>query len=127
MGLHIRPSKTTVIMFKSVVAKIIAHNSTIPALAGNSDLRPLLEVIVTEKLVLQSYVSTPHQPHRFRSPASVYRDSARMLASLPTLCGHGRAVKAKTSKYVRLSSWPAGYVWPPTEPLRIRCPRARPY
>ena len=34
----------------------LAHNSTIPALAGNSDLRPLQEVIATEKLVLQSCV-----------------------------------------------------------------------
>ena len=41
-------------MLKSAVTKL-AHNSTIPALAGNSDLRPLQEIIATEKIVLQSY------------------------------------------------------------------------
>ncbi|KAF9652690.1 hypothetical protein BDM02DRAFT_3126152 [Thelephora ganbajun] len=40
-------------MFKSAATKL-AHNSTIPALAGNSELRPLQEVIATKKLVLQS-------------------------------------------------------------------------
>jgi len=51
---------TTTIMFKSAATKL-AHNSTIPALAGNPELKPLQEVIATEKLVLQSCVhgSTP--------------------------------------------------------------------
>ena len=46
---------TTTIMFRTAATKL-AHNSTIPALAGNSDLKPLQEVIATEKLVLQSCV-----------------------------------------------------------------------
>ena len=49
---------TTTIMFKSAATKL-AHNSTIPALGGNSDLKPLQEVIATEKLVMQSYVHCP--------------------------------------------------------------------
>ena len=42
-------------MFKSAATKI-AHNSTLPSLAGNKDLRPLQEMITQEKAVLQSYV-----------------------------------------------------------------------
>jgi hypothetical protein len=49
---------TTAIMFKTVAAKL-AHNSTIPALAGNSDLKPLQEVIAAEKVVMQSCVRGP--------------------------------------------------------------------
>ena len=64
-------------MFKIAVAKL-AHNSTIPALAGNSDLRPLQEVIATEKLVLHSYVyrSAPTiliTISRFQSPEAQHR------------------------------------------------------
>ncbi|KAF9791953.1 hypothetical protein BJ322DRAFT_4722 [Thelephora terrestris] len=40
-------------MFKAAATKL-AHNSTIPALAGNSDLKPLQEIIATQKRVLQS-------------------------------------------------------------------------
>ncbi|KAH8110206.1 hypothetical protein DFH11DRAFT_1622840 [Phellopilus nigrolimitatus] len=40
-------------MFRSAATKI-AHNSTLPALAGNKDLRPLQELITSEKAVLQS-------------------------------------------------------------------------
>ncbi|KAH7890548.1 hypothetical protein F5I97DRAFT_1836349 [Phlebopus sp. FC_14] len=40
-------------MFKTAATKI-AHNSTIPALAGNSDLRPLQDLITAEKTVLES-------------------------------------------------------------------------
>ncbi|KAK7036446.1 hypothetical protein VNI00_011643 [Paramarasmius palmivorus] len=40
-------------MFKSAATKL-AHNSTIPSLAGNSDLRPLQDLINAEKLVLNS-------------------------------------------------------------------------
>ncbi|KAF9076689.1 hypothetical protein BDP27DRAFT_1414539 [Rhodocollybia butyracea] len=40
-------------MFKTAATKI-AHNSTIPALAGNKDLRPLQDVITAEKTVLIS-------------------------------------------------------------------------
>ena len=44
------------IMFNIVAAKL-AHSPTIHALSpGNSNLRLLQEIIVTEKLVLQSYV-----------------------------------------------------------------------
>ena len=49
-----KSSKTT--MFKSAATKL-AHSSAIRAVApGNSDLRPLQEIITTEKVVLQSYV-----------------------------------------------------------------------
>ncbi|KAM6495048.1 hypothetical protein JOM56_009671 [Amanita muscaria] len=40
-------------MLRSVATKI-AHNSTIPALAGNGDLRPLQDLITAEKSVLLS-------------------------------------------------------------------------
>ena len=63
-------------MFKTVAAKI-AHNSMIPALAGNfSRLQPLQEVIAAEKLVLQSYALGPVQtalisdPLSFQSPGT---------------------------------------------------------
>lgn len=42
-------------MFRSAATKI-AHNSTIPALAGNQDLRPLQDLITAEKAVIISYV-----------------------------------------------------------------------
>ena len=42
-------------MLRTVATKI-AHNSTIPALAGNSDLRPLQDLITAEKSVLISCV-----------------------------------------------------------------------
>ncbi|EJD07820.1 uncharacterized protein FOMMEDRAFT_71225, partial [Fomitiporia mediterranea MF3/22] len=40
-------------MFRTAATKI-AHNSTLPALAGNKDLKPLQELITSEKSVLQS-------------------------------------------------------------------------
>ncbi|KAG1732894.1 uncharacterized protein EDB91DRAFT_659818 [Suillus paluster] len=40
-------------MFKTAATKI-AHNSTIPALAGNSDLRQFQDLINAEKVVLVS-------------------------------------------------------------------------
>lgn len=40
-------------MFKSAATKL-AHNSTIPALAGNKDLRPLQDLITTEKAIITS-------------------------------------------------------------------------
>nr|GAT54381.1 predicted protein [Mycena chlorophos] len=40
-------------MFKSAATKI-AHNSTIPSLGGNKDLRPLQDLITAEKAVLTS-------------------------------------------------------------------------
>ncbi|KAI9573083.1 Eisosome component PIL1/LSP1 [Boletus coccyginus] len=43
----------TITMFKSAATKI-AHNTTIPALAGHSDLRPLQDLITAEKTVLTS-------------------------------------------------------------------------
>jgi len=43
-------------MFRTAATKI-AHNSTIPALAGNSDLRQLQDLINAEKVVLVSCVS----------------------------------------------------------------------
>jgi len=42
-------------MFKTAATKI-AHNSTIPALGGNRDLRPLQDLITAEKAVLISCV-----------------------------------------------------------------------
>ena len=46
---------TSTTMFKTAATKI-AHNSTLPALAGNQDLRPLQDLITAEKTVLISYV-----------------------------------------------------------------------
>lgn len=43
-------------MFKTAATRI-AHNSTIPALAGNSDLRQFQDLINAEKVVLVSCVS----------------------------------------------------------------------
>ncbi|TFY70239.1 hypothetical protein EVG20_g2759 [Dentipellis fragilis] len=40
-------------MFKSAATRI-AHNSTLPALAGNKDLRPLQDLITAEKSIVQS-------------------------------------------------------------------------
>jgi hypothetical protein len=40
-------------MFKSAATKI-AHNSTIPALAGNKDFKPLQDLITAEKSVVTS-------------------------------------------------------------------------
>ena len=48
--LHQRP----VILFDEMLKKI-AHNSTIPSLAGNKDIRPLQDLITAEKAVLVSY------------------------------------------------------------------------
>ena len=98
-----KPLVTTTIMFKSAVAKL-AHSSTIPALAGNSDLRPLQEIIATEKLVFQSYAraaTLTTQISRSKFPFLVYRDSVQTLPSRLTLCGHGPAVKARTSRYAQ--------------------------
>jgi hypothetical protein len=49
------PYLTSTTMFKTAATKI-AHNSTLPALAGNQDLRPLQDLIAAEKTVLISYV-----------------------------------------------------------------------
>jgi len=43
-------------MFRTA-AKKIAHNSTLPVLGGNKDLRALQELITAEKAVLNSYVT----------------------------------------------------------------------
>lgn len=40
-------------MLKSAAAKL-AHNSTIPALAGNKALRPLQDLITAEKAIITS-------------------------------------------------------------------------
>ncbi|KAJ7699230.1 hypothetical protein B0H17DRAFT_926437 [Mycena rosella] len=40
-------------MFKNTATKL-AHNTTIPALSGNKDLRPLQDLITAEKTVLVS-------------------------------------------------------------------------
>ena len=46
-------------MFKTAARKI-AHNTTMPGLAGKQDLRSLQDLIIAEKTVLNSYViSTP--------------------------------------------------------------------
>jgi len=55
-GARFRARISTTTMFKFVATKL-SHSPTIHALtSGNSDLRLLQEVIVAEKLVLQSYV-----------------------------------------------------------------------
>ncbi len=41
------------VMFKSAAAKL-AHNSTMPALAGNKALRPLQDLITAEKAIITS-------------------------------------------------------------------------
>ena len=64
-------------MFKTATAKL-AHNAMIPALAGNSRLQPLQDVITAEKLVLQSYVHDPAKDGPNPDLAfSVSRESAR--------------------------------------------------
>ena len=42
-------------MFKNAARKI-AHNTTVPGLAGKQDLRSLQDLITAEKAVLTSYV-----------------------------------------------------------------------
>ena len=42
------------VIFDKMLKKI-AHNSTIPSLAGNKDIRPLQDLITAEKAVLVSY------------------------------------------------------------------------
>ena len=54
-------------MFKTAATKI-AHNSTIPSLAGNTELRPLQDLITAEKAVLISYVA---KSGRFSSDRNV--------------------------------------------------------
>ena len=46
-------------MFRQA-AKKIAHNSTLPVLGGNKDLRTLQDLITAEKAVLHSYVICPN-------------------------------------------------------------------
>lgn len=53
-------------MFK-LAARKIAHNSTLPVLGGNKDLRTLQELITAEKAVLQSYVTCGSSQHRFKT------------------------------------------------------------
>jgi len=70
---------TTTIMFKSAATKL-AHNSTIPALAGNPDLKLLQEVITTEKLVLQSCVRPwLHSDHQFPTPTFQFPETQHGL------------------------------------------------
>lgn len=45
----------TTTMFKTAATRI-AHNSTIPSIGGNKDLRPLQDLITAEKSVLISFV-----------------------------------------------------------------------
>jgi len=55
---------STATMFKIAATKL-SHSATIRAVApGNSDLRPLQEVITAEKLVLQSYARAATQTIR---------------------------------------------------------------
>ncbi|EIN13334.1 hypothetical protein PUNSTDRAFT_123417 [Punctularia strigosozonata HHB-11173 SS5] len=42
-------------MFRSAASKL-AHNSTLPSLGGNKDLRPLQDLITAEKAILQSLI-----------------------------------------------------------------------
>ncbi len=48
-------------MFKTAATKF-AHNSTIPSLGGNTELRPLQDLITAEKAVLISYVDRSGVP-----------------------------------------------------------------
>lgn len=49
-------------MFRSAATKL-AHNSTIPALAGNKELRPLQDLITAEKGCMVSYVVNIYLAH----------------------------------------------------------------
>jgi len=55
-------------MFKTAASKL-AHNTTIPALGGNQDLKPLQDLITAEKTVIIAYVYQSHRGKiRLNSP-----------------------------------------------------------
>ena len=111
-------------MFKSAKA-ILAHNSTIPALAGNSEWKPLQEVIRTEKLVLQGYVhrftpaiQTPISRlslQRLRTDVGKSSDALRAWAG-----GEGEDLQVRRSNYICSTS-------PLTGVPRTRSPHLQPY
>ncbi|KAF4609479.1 hypothetical protein D9613_012300 [Agrocybe pediades] len=79
-------------MFRTAATKI-AHNSTIPALAGNQDLRPLQDLITAEKAVL---ISLQKLSVDFSKAAEALRtwglnegdDLGDILSGSTTLLGH---------------------------------------
>jgi hypothetical protein len=83
-------------MFKTAATKI-AHNSTLPALAGNKDLRPLQDLITAEKAVIVSSVSI-----HIMDPCMDYKvaciqgckGSALTMPKPPRLYGYGGRVRA---------------------------------
>lgn len=77
-------------MFKNAARKI-AHNTTVPGLAGKQDLRALQDLITAEKAVLNSCVmpfvfSATEFAWRAEQCARIgCRDSPRILRGLRTL------------------------------------------
>ena len=64
-------SSTTTMMFKNAATKL-SHSSTIRAVApGDPDLKPLQEVIINLKIVLQSYAH-PATDHPSSNPPSQF-------------------------------------------------------
>lgn len=80
---------TSTTMFKTAATKI-AHNSTLPALAGNQDLRPLQDLITAEKTVLISYVHVLDPITALNADdLSGYRNSVLITQKLQRRYGHG--------------------------------------
>jgi len=74
-------------MFKTAATKI-AHNSTLPALGGNQDLRPLQDLIAAEKTVLISYAHLNNGILVIIVFAD-YRNSVLIIQRLQRHYGHG--------------------------------------
>ena len=90
-------------MFKNAATKI-AHNSTIPSIGGNKDLRPLQYLITAEKSVLVSYVMFYYifEVH-YDFIRSGYRDLARTSQGLPKPFEDGVWAKERILGCVMLS------------------------
>jgi hypothetical protein len=82
-------------MLKTAATKI-AHNSTIPALAGNKDLRPLQDLITAEKAVIVSSVSIHIMESCANSDSCIQgcKGSALTMPKPQKLCGYGGRVRA---------------------------------
>lgn len=109
-------------MFKSAATKI-AHNTTIPSLGGNKDLRPLQDLITAEKAIVTSYVTSISLSELYNveichasdlllregcgthfKPASRSIDSSNLARTLPRRLMHsdtGVQERERISGYVR--------------------------
>lgn len=77
-------------MFRSAATKI-AHNSTLPALAINQDLRPLQDLITAEKAVILSLVSSLSSwPALTTSQFAATRDRSLESIRVPQVMGPRR-------------------------------------